>query len=393
MAVMTGTAVNWRFDPFTEAYNAVQQLNEDHVVPGVSPYTIRLIEVPRQDSPSTVTCTILVELDEDLDAVETDVDVLAADYGRVLVNDIILVDSEKLEVTAKPGSPTLTCNRGYGGTTPAVHTDGTQMEILDSMTEIASGSPATREFRVDYKFNTGLVLLNSAQAAFDLRFDYWGLGSPFHEGWTLGDGYVTTAKLDTDAVTTVKILDGNVTVPKLALTEGSWSADVPNASRVNFSVNAYSHLMQTQGENADIDFQHQCNAEVAYVYKMNARNADNDNPRWAYAKWHYHSSSPPQEVWIELSPDGKKIVQVWKSEPIGYKGEPVVPIEPCQKGEIFRFGRTEMFGAMRSHDRYKNYSPEDLINYHLYLGMEAGEIVDDEQWQDIMVREGRKKKK
>jgi hypothetical protein len=99
---------------------------------------------------------------------------------------VLLVDSEKMQVTAKPGSPTLTVTRGYGGTTPATHNTGTLMEILACMTEISSGSPATREFRVDYKYNTGLVLFNSAQAGYDIRCDYWGLGTPFHVtdgGW------------------------------------------------------------------------------------------------------------------------------------------------------------------------------------------------------------------
>lgn len=171
---------DWRFDPFAESYNAVNKTDEDLEIPGCSPYRVRLNEVPREDSPSSVDCVILVELDEDLDISETAVDVLAAHYDRVQVNDIFLVDSEQMLVTGKPGSPTVDVTRGYGGSTPATHTDGTLMEILDSMTEITSGSPATREFRVDYKYNTGLVLFNLAESGYDVRFDYWGLGSPFH---------------------------------------------------------------------------------------------------------------------------------------------------------------------------------------------------------------------
>ena len=169
-----------RFDPFTETYSAVSITDEDQAVPGASPYQIRLDEVPREDSPSSMTAVILVQLDEDLDASETGVDVLAAEYDRVQVDDVLLCDSEQMQVTAKPGSPTLTCTRGYGGTTPATHTTGTEMEILNSLTEITSGAPASREFRVDYKYNTGLVLFNSAQAEYDVRFDYYGLGSPLH---------------------------------------------------------------------------------------------------------------------------------------------------------------------------------------------------------------------
>lgn len=172
---------NWRYCPFTETYNAVSKPDEDQVIPTSSPYQVRLYEVPRDDSPSTVDCVILVELDEDLDNSEVGVDVLASHYDRVQVGDILLCDDEQMYVSAKPGSPTLTVTRGYGGTTPVTHNDGTLMEILNSMTEITSGSPATREFRVDYKYSTGLVLFNSAESGYDVRFDYWGLGTPFNK--------------------------------------------------------------------------------------------------------------------------------------------------------------------------------------------------------------------
>lgn len=174
--------VTWRFNPFTESFTAVLKTDEDRIVAGSSPFYVRLFEVPRENSPSSVSCVILVQLDEPLDNVETDVDILAADYGRVLVGDVILVDTEQMLVTVKPGSPTLTVTRGYGGTGAAGHADGTMMELLASMTEITSGSPATREFRVDYDYSTGLVLFNTAEQGYDVRFDYWGLGTPLFAG-------------------------------------------------------------------------------------------------------------------------------------------------------------------------------------------------------------------
>lgn len=174
--------VTYRWNPFTGSFAAVLVSDENRVVPGASPFWIRLFEVPRHDDPSSFSCVILVELDEDLDNSETAVDILAAHYGRILVNDVLLVDDEQMQVTDKPGSPTLTVTRGYGGTTPDTHTDGTMMEILNSMTEITSGSPATREFRVDYDYSTAFVLFNLAEQGYEVRFDYWGLGTPLFAG-------------------------------------------------------------------------------------------------------------------------------------------------------------------------------------------------------------------
>lgn len=45
---------DYRLDPYTNVMNAVQIQGEKHTVPTSSPYTVRLNEVPRVDSPSTV---------------------------------------------------------------------------------------------------------------------------------------------------------------------------------------------------------------------------------------------------------------------------------------------------------------------------------------------------
>lgn len=46
--------VNLRLNPFTNVLSAKAITNEEHTIPETSPYTIRLIEVPRKDSPSTL---------------------------------------------------------------------------------------------------------------------------------------------------------------------------------------------------------------------------------------------------------------------------------------------------------------------------------------------------
>lgn len=187
---------DWRFDPFTESFNAATITEEDRIIPASSPYRVRLFEVPRQDSPSTVVPVILVQLNEDLDDSETGVDIVAGHYARVVVNDVILVDSEQMLVAGKPGSPTLTVTRGYGGTSAATHDNGTMMEILNSLTEITSGSPASREFRVDYKYHTALVLFHSGQGGYDVRFDYYGLGTPLYAGNVLPRGFIRGLRVE-----------------------------------------------------------------------------------------------------------------------------------------------------------------------------------------------------
>lgn len=95
--------VDDRFDPFNESDQSVAVSTERHVIPTSSPFQIQLLEVPRQDSPSTVT--------------------------------------------------------------------------IAGFTEV-SGTPATGEFRVDYKYRTGLVQFNSADGGTAIAVNYQGTGSP-----------------------------------------------------------------------------------------------------------------------------------------------------------------------------------------------------------------------
>ncbi len=47
-------AINYRLNPFTGAMNAVLITNEEHIIPSVSPYWVRLNEVPLKESPSSM---------------------------------------------------------------------------------------------------------------------------------------------------------------------------------------------------------------------------------------------------------------------------------------------------------------------------------------------------
>jgi len=284
--------VTWRFDPFTESYSAVKQEDEDQAVPGSPPYRVRLNEVPRDDSPSTVEAVILVQLNEALDDSETGVDIVAGHYGRVNVNDIILVDDEQMQVTAKPGSPTLTVTRGYGGTTPDTHSTSAWMEILNSLTEITSGSPASREFRVDYKYNTGLVLFNSAESGYDVRFNYYGLGSPFHAEilWptaNIKDLAVTTAKLDDLGVTTGKIGNQNVTWDKIDTTEGTTGGGAGNHTLPGGSHGLYPRIYTAGSVTREFYIAVGFSTSGSYIANIYFSGADQ------LAKQYYIQSSPP----------------------------------------------------------------------------------------------------
>ena len=281
---------DWRFDPFTESYNAVLISDEDRDVPGSSPYRIRLYEIPRKDSPSTVDCVILVELDEELDDSEVGVDILAAHYDRVQVGDVLLCDDEQMYVSAKPGSPTLTVTRAYGGTSADTHTDGTMMEILASMTEIVSGSPATREFRVDYKYSTGLILFNSAQAGYNMRVDYYGLGSPLSVLWILGAS---------------RALVGDINWA----TSGQ-SGTIAISSYVDVSLTAYSifpsivgamagdHLYMTPIDTGG-------GAADPATPEFRIRSDDPGNTRAYDVDWYYIASSAGPKMWAILDKNGE----------------------------------------------------------------------------------------
>jgi hypothetical protein len=76
----------------------------------------------------------IATLDEALDASETDVDVLPADYNKFKIGTIFKFKekgkSEVCRVTALPGSPTLTVERGHGSTSGETHANGAKILII-----------------------------------------------------------------------------------------------------------------------------------------------------------------------------------------------------------------------------------------------------------------------
>ena len=50
-----GAYANWRYNPFTDAYMTVDKTEDNLYIPASSPFLIQLLELPKKDTPSTVT--------------------------------------------------------------------------------------------------------------------------------------------------------------------------------------------------------------------------------------------------------------------------------------------------------------------------------------------------
>lgn len=95
-------------------------------------------EIKSEENRRVLELGVQVELAEALDDSQTDADIVPADYRKVEVDQIVLCDSEQMKITAKDGKPELTVSRGYGDTTPAIHTTGTKMKVV-GMEEFRDG--------------------------------------------------------------------------------------------------------------------------------------------------------------------------------------------------------------------------------------------------------------
>jgi hypothetical protein len=174
---------DYRYDPFQDALQDVSIVNEEHVIESNSPYTVRLDELPKRESPSSMSVRLKAELGEDLDVSETGVDLASSTQaGWFTAGDVITVDSEKMLVSAVSGA-TLTVTRGYSGTTAATHAAGTA--VYGKTFEEVAADPSQGQFWPDYtteadgdeNWNTGTLKFNSADAAKKVAVSYRGMGA------------------------------------------------------------------------------------------------------------------------------------------------------------------------------------------------------------------------
>jgi len=170
-----------RKDPFTEEDQSSLVSDEEYTVPAASPFYVQLDEVPRLDDPSSVVCYLTDLLAEDLDDSETVVTVTNGDYFAE--DDIIQIDDEQMEVTGISTND-LTVDRGYGGTTPAAHDDGTRFFLTTAFTEVLV-EPTARQYQVHYgttaiPYKAGLVRFHEDHAEAVVWITYYKTG---HYNW------------------------------------------------------------------------------------------------------------------------------------------------------------------------------------------------------------------
>lgn len=147
--------------------------DEEHVVPANSPFEFLLAEVPKQESPSTVSAWIADALAAAVDAVQTTVTV--GNGAWFADGDTVLVESEQMTVSGSPAGNILTVVRGANGTTAAAHAIALDVKLLNSLAEVNTDTPAPGEFRVNY--SKGWVLVNIAESSKRVLVSYTGTGS------------------------------------------------------------------------------------------------------------------------------------------------------------------------------------------------------------------------
>jgi hypothetical protein len=170
-----------RRDPFTEEDQSALVSDEEYTIPAASPFYVQLDEVPRLDDPSSVVVYLTDLLAEDLDISETVVTVTNGDYFET--GDIIQIDDEQMEITGK-SSNDLNVTRGYGGTTPATHDNGTRFFLTEAFTEVLT-TPTARQYQVHYgttaiPYKAGLVRFSEDHAEAVVWITYYKTG---HYNW------------------------------------------------------------------------------------------------------------------------------------------------------------------------------------------------------------------
>lgn len=162
-----------RVDNITGDSQAVAVEDEEQFVPANSPFEVLLNEVPLQEEPTSVVAVIADLLDGAVNDSQTTITVEHGDWFQD--GDTLLVDTEQMTVNAAPTGNSVPVDRGANGTTPAAHSDGADVRILNSLTEVLSDTPAAREFVLSYE--KGWARFNSDQANMRTLWGYQATGS------------------------------------------------------------------------------------------------------------------------------------------------------------------------------------------------------------------------
>jgi hypothetical protein len=174
---------DFRWDPWTDTAQPTDITNERRTIPASSPYDIRLWEVPQKTQPSSITVKLVDPLAVNITS--TSATSITVTHGAWFQNgDVILIDTEKMQLTDAPSGNVLTVSRGYGGTTASTHTSGADVFLDTKFTE-RSAAPATREYWPDYNadvaadenWNTGTLRFSSDDAGKTIAVTYKGMGN------------------------------------------------------------------------------------------------------------------------------------------------------------------------------------------------------------------------
>lgn len=173
--------MDYRYDPFTDSAQYQAITGEIRTIPATSPYTVRLIEVPAKENPSTISLRVRDLLAAAITTTGA-TSITATNGAWFATNDVITIDSEQMLVTNVSGA-TLTVARGYNSTSAATHTLNTP--IYGPLWSEVAATPAARQYWPDYatgadgddNWNTGTLLFNSADAGKTLSVSYTGTGT------------------------------------------------------------------------------------------------------------------------------------------------------------------------------------------------------------------------
>jgi len=174
--------VDYRYNPFTNTKQPMTITGERLTVPLVSPFVIRLAEVPLKEVPSTLTMRVVDIL---ATAITTTGQTTAtvANPTWFTIGRTITIDSEKMLISNIVGA-VLTVVRAQQSTVAATHVISSDVFIESSVSEVAA-TPNTGQYWPDYStnadgdtgWNTGTILFNSTDAGKKIAVNYKGMGS------------------------------------------------------------------------------------------------------------------------------------------------------------------------------------------------------------------------
>ncbi len=173
---------DFRLDPFdpdpTSQFPKVE--NEEYTIPSNSPFYVQLDEVPSKDDTSRVEVYLTDTLAEELTIDDNVVTVAHGSYFQT--DDVLQIDDEQMQITGISGND-LNVERGYGGTDPATHTNGTRFWLTTAFVEQISYDYVlqAREYQVHYgtatiPYKAGLVRFAEAHSGAVVWITYYKTG-------------------------------------------------------------------------------------------------------------------------------------------------------------------------------------------------------------------------